>query len=294
MTRRAAIAVLVLALLGTAARADGVAVGMFAPSAPFAGTAARVEFASRLAKAIGAAVGKPGIGRVYGKAGDFAAALKKGEVQVAIVDAAYLAATGGGGNVVAVATRGGDTSVGWLLVARGAASVLELRGKTVLVPSLGGREAEFVRNGLYAGDLPKDFFGAVEGVPDTASALTSLGLGKAAAAVVPADATVPAGAAVIATFAPISEPVVIVVGVDDATRAKIVAAVVAFQGDGAIGGFRAGGADGVRAIARRFAPAERRGPMALPDVRIGLGELLGGRGFAIPRVDVKALAAPAP
>ncbi|MCE9580400.1 MAG: hypothetical protein K8W52_45195 [Deltaproteobacteria bacterium] len=289
---RRIIVMLVIAIASRAARADGIAVGLFAPSSPFAGTAARVEFANRLARAVGAAVGKPGIGRVYGKASDFASAFKKGEVQVAVVDATYLAAIGGG-NVVAVGARSGDTSVGWVLVARGAASVLELRGKTVLVPSVGGRESEFVRNALYGGELAKDFFRAIEAAPDAASALTSLGLGKADAAVVPAGVSPPSGTQVIATFAPVSLPVVVVTGVDDATRAKIVAAVVAFEGDAAIGGFRAGGADGVKALARRFAPGERRGPMALPDVRIGLGELLAGRGFAIPRADLKTLIAPA-
>lgn len=284
--------VIVLVMLASVARADGVVVGLFAPTSPFAGTAARVEFATRLGKAIGAAIGEPGIGRVYGKAGDFAAALRKGEVQVAVVDATYLAATGAGGNVVAVGVRGGDASVGWVLVARGAGTVLELRGKTVLVPSVGGREGEFVRNGLYGGELGKDFFGAIEAAPDAASALTSLGLGKADAAVVPAGAAPPAGASVIATFAPISLPVVVVTGVDDATRAKIVAALVAFEGDAALGGFRAGGGEGVKAMARRMSPAERRGPMALPDVRIGFGELLAGRGFALPKADVKAWIAP--
>jgi hypothetical protein len=281
-------------LRASVARADAITVGMFAPSAPFAGTAARVEYTQRLARAIAAELGKDGVGRAYGRAGDFASAVKKGEVQVAIVDARYAATAGGGGVVIGVGLRGGDDAAAWQLVTRGAKGVLELRGKKLLVPSMGGREADFVRNALYGGELAKDFFAKIDVAPDTAAALASLALGKADAAIVPAGADLPSGTQVVATLPPVSLPVVITYGLDDAARAKVTAALTAFQGAPALAGFKSANADVVHALARRMTVAEKRGPMAVPDVHIGVGDLVAGRAFAIPHADVKTfVAAPA-
>lgn len=289
-----ALVVAMMILGGAVAHADAVTIGLFAPSAPFEGTAARVEFTTRLARAVGAALGKDGIGRVYGRAGDFTGAVKKGEVQVAIVDARYAAVIGGAGVVIGVALRGGDDSSSWQLVTRGAKTVLDLRGKTLLVPSMGGREADFVRNALYGGELTKDFFARIEVAPDTAAALASLALGKADAAIIPGGVDPPGGTQIVAALPQVSLPVVITYGLDDAARAKVVTALGAFQGAPAIGGFRVANADVVHALARRMSPPEKRGPMAVPDVRIGFADLLAGRAFTIPHADVKQfVAAPA-
>jgi hypothetical protein len=223
----------------------------------------------------------------------FASAVKKGDVHVAIVDARYAAVAGiGGGTIVAVATRGGDDSAAWQLVTRSAKSVLELKGKTVLVPSMGGREAEFVRNAMYGGELAKDFFGKIDVAPDTAAALASLALGKADAAIVPAGAEAPGGTSVIATLPSAPNAVVIVYGLDEAARAQVVAALGQVQGGGAIDGFHATGGDIVRGLAHRMTVADKHGPMAVPDVHIGLGDLVAGRAFSIPRADVKQFVAP--
>jgi hypothetical protein len=279
-----------IALRVSLARADSVTVGMFAPSAPFGGTAARVEFMTKLAHAVGAALGKDGIGRVYGRAGDFAGAVKKGDVHVAIVDARYAAITGGPGVVIAVSVRGGDDATSWQLVTRGAKSVLELRGKTIIVPSMGGREGDFVRNALYGGELAKDFFAKLDVAPDTASALASLGLGKADAALVPGGVDAPAGTTVIATLPAVSLPVVITYGLSDDARAKLVDALAAFHGD-TLTAFHSANADIVHSLGRRMVAPEKHGPMAVPDVRIGFGDLISARAFSIPRADVKQFVA---
>src|SRR5688572_1781566 len=71
------IAVVVGSALPRTATADTVTLGLFAPSAPFPSTAARVELASKLAEHLGIALGGAGTGRVYARAGDFAGAVKK-------------------------------------------------------------------------------------------------------------------------------------------------------------------------------------------------------------------------
>jgi hypothetical protein len=290
--RLIALAALALGVLASTARADTITVGMFAPSAPFDGTAARVDYVNKLAGAVGAALGKDGIGRVYGRASDFAAALMKGEVLVAVVAARYLAIGGAGAAaVVAVAQRTGEPAAPWQLMTRTARTVLDLRGKTVLVPAMGGREGDFVRNALYDGELARDFFGRIEAAPDTASALASLGVGKADAALVPGGVAAPAGVQVIATLPAVSWPVVVVAGLDDAARAKVVAALTTFAGGGALPSFRRADADVVHALAHRMVAPEKRGLMVVPEPRVGVAELVAARRFAIPRTDVKALVA---
>jgi hypothetical protein len=87
---------------------------------------------------------------------------------------------------------------------------------------------------------------------------------------------------------------VVVYGLDDAARAKVADAVAQFQGGGAIDGFHASGADVVKSLGHRMTVAEKHGPMAVPDVHIGLGDLVAGRTFSIPRADVKQFVATPP
>lgn len=278
----AALALAILVITSARADAETVTVGLFAPSAPFPTTAARVELASRLGEHLGKAVGATGTGRVYARASDFAAAVRRGDVTVALVDAAYLATTSGY-TVLAASVRGGDTARAWQLVARGGAKrIVDLRGKKVLVPALGGQETSFVANVLLGG-VERDFF-KIEAAPDTASALAALGLGKADAAVVPVDVDLPAGTTQVLALSALPTPVLVAYGgVSTARRTAIAAAAATFTGDRTIGGFRAGDADAVRAIARRFTAPVKRGPLVVPSVRLVVGDLVEGRTFTIER-----------
>src|SRR6185503_19122163 len=84
---RALVIALVIALGGSA---SAEVIGVYAPSAPFDGPVARLEFVSKLASLVG-----PGwSGRAFAKAGDLAAAIKRGEVKFAVLDAPYVAAIG--------------------------------------------------------------------------------------------------------------------------------------------------------------------------------------------------------
>lgn len=281
----AAVALTALASVVASAAAEPVRVGVYAPATPFDGTGARLDFATRLAKHIG---GDDAVGRVYGKAGDFAAALRKGDIDLAVVDATYLAATGGSYAVLAVAVRGGDTKVGWDLVARGAVdSVLALKGKTVITPSVGGRETAFVTEALLGGELPPDFL-KVEPSPDVLSAIAALGIGKADAAVVPSGLALPAGTNRVVSLPAISWPVLIASPRAPASvQAAAAERALTFSGSGAISGFRPGSADAYRSLARRFGRPQRRGPMVVPNLRIAVGELIEGRRFAIDPGDAR-------
>ncbi|MBA3455951.1 MAG: hypothetical protein H0T42_22830 [Deltaproteobacteria bacterium] len=284
------IAILVVLALASTAHAENVTVGLFAPSAPFASTAARVELANRLGNHLGKALGGTGSGRNYARAGDFSAAVRKGDVTVAIVDATYLAGAGGNYTVIAAAVRGGDTSITWQLVARGASKIGQLKGKRVLVPSVGGRETDFVLNVLLGGDIGRDYFTKIEASPDTASALAALGVGKTDAAVVPTGVDLPAGVSVVLTLPTLPGPVLVAYNATPAQRAALSAATASFKGDATVTGFRDGDGDSVRAISRRYSVPVKRGPHAVPAVRLVVGDLVENRSFTIERTPVTAFA----
>ena len=282
------------ALTSVAHAESKLTVGLFAPSAPFPSTAARVELANKLGDHLGKAIDESGSGRNYTRSGDYAAAVKKGDLSVAVVDATYLAVSGGAYTVLAAAVRGGATSTGWQLVARGGAEkVASLKGKRVLVPSLGGRETDFVVNALFGGDIAKDFFGKIEAAPDTASTLAALGLGKADAAIVPMGVTLPSGTSVIVTLPELPGPVLVAYGSLSAPqRTALAAAAGTFTGDVTISGFRPIDADSIRGVARRFTVPAKRGPHVLPNVRLVVGELVEGRTFSIERTPATQFVVP--
>ncbi len=282
---------LVLLLLAATApaSAEPINVGLFAPSAPFPSTAARVELASRLGEHLGKTLGGTGMGRVYARAGDFSAAVKKGEITLALVDPAFLAGAGGY-TVIASAVRGGEANQSWQLVARGGGKIADLKGKRVLVPANGGHETDFVLNVLLGGEVSRDFF-KVESAPDTASALAALGLGKSEAAVVPAGVDLPSGISVVLTLPAVAGPTLVAYGTVTAQqKSALVAAAATFKGDATVGGFRASDGDAVRSIARRFSVPAKRGPLAVPAVRLVVGDLVEGRTFAIERTPVTVFA----
>jgi hypothetical protein len=273
-------AIVLAMMVGMAARtasAEPVTVGVYVPSMPFEGTAARLELANKLAAHL---AGADGVGRVYGKASDFAAALAKGDIQLAVADASFLAASGAAHVDLAVAVRDGDSAVAWQLVARAPiASVLDLRGKTVVAPVASPND--FVANAMLGGELPVGFF-KVEASPDVVSAIAAVDLGKADAAVVPGGVALPAGVARLATLPSVSWPVLIAArGAPADVVARARERATSFPGSGAIAGFRTGGADDYLALARRLRRALRRAPMLLPDLRITVGDLLLGRTFTI-------------
>ena len=279
-------------LVSSVAHADGVTVGLFAPTAPFPSTSARVELATKLGEHVGKALGKPGSGKVFARGTDFQAAVRRGEVGVALVDAAYLAVAGGNYTVIGAAVRGGETASGWQLVARGADKLAGLKGKRVLVPGIGGREADFVLNALLGGEVPKDFFANIETAPDTVSALAALGLGKADAAVVPSGVDLPSGAVVVAKLPALTGPVLVTYpSISQQQRQALVDALASFKGDATVAALKGEDVDAVKQIARRFVVPAKRGPLAVPAIRLLVGDLVEGRKLAIERTPVTAFAA---
>jgi hypothetical protein len=277
---------LVLAIGGSAVADPSTTVGVFAPTAPFPSTAARVELASHLGEQLAPALGGKATGKVFARAADFAAAVKRGEVTVALVDAAYLAAVGGNYTVVAA-----EAPRAWLLVSRGD-KISGLKGKRLLVPSIGGREVEFALNVMLGGEVGHDFFGKIEAAPDTASALAALGLGRADAAMVPAGSELPQGASQVLALPVIAGPVLVIYGTTSAQQRSVLATTASgFHGDTTLGGLREADGDAIQQIARRFSASHKRGPLAVPAIRMLVGDLVEGRTFAVERTPAIAFVA---
>ena len=279
---RALVVALVIAA-ALPAHADTVKIGVFAPAAPFPSTAARVELATKLADHLAKATGGTGVGRVYARAGDFAAAIKKNEITVALVDPAYLASTSGY-TVIGASVRGGSVDQGWQLVAKTGLKFADLKGKRLQVPANGGRESAFVLEVLLGGNVARDYFAKLEIASDTASALAALGLGKTDVIAVPAGVELPAGTQTVLALPGIAGPVLVTYGsLSVQQRSQLAVAATAFKGDSTITGYRAADSDAVKAIARRYGSTQKRGPLTVPAVRLVVGDLVEGRKLAIER-----------
>ena len=192
--------------------------------------------------------------------------------------------------VLAASVRGGEIEQRWQLVGRGAKKLADLRGKRVLVPGNGGKEADFALNVLLGG-LDKDFF-KIEVAPDSVSAVAAVGLGKADAAIVPGGIELPSGTSQVLALGAVATPMLVAYGgLTPQQRTAIINAAASFKGDGTVGGFRAADGEAVKAIARRFGAPVKRGPLVVPSVRLVVGDLVEGRKLAIERTPATAFAA---
>ena len=225
---------------------------------------------------------------------DFSAAVKKGEVTVALVDAAYLAVAGGNYTVLAAAVRGGDTSHGWQLVARGADKLAASRASACSCPASAvarptscstSSSAARSRSDLLREDRDRARHAcrrsrrSVSARPMRRSCRWASSCPAVRSAVARASGAVRAGARRATGSCRRSD------------RETIAAAALAFKGDATVGGLPRADADAVKAVARRFTVPAKRGPLAVPAIRLLVGDLVEGRTFAIERTPVTAFAA---
>jgi hypothetical protein len=274
--------VVALALAAAApAAADGpIGVGLYAPTVPFAGPVARLDFISALAAQLGAGF----TGRAFARAPDFSAAVQRGELGFAVVDAAYLAAIGIPYRVLAVAARAGASEAAWEVVADGAAtSLLDLRGRSVVVPAIGARDDAFLTQILLEGELGKEFFGKVAFAPDALSALAAVERGRAECAIVPSGGALPAGLHHVASLRAVSWPVLVSLpGASGAAEVAAAAASAKLAGQ-ALDRFSPGGEGAVQALAEQFGRGPHRAPFLAPPMRGVSVNLVGGASRRIAR-----------
>jgi ABC-type phosphate/phosphonate transport system substrate-binding protein len=287
--------VVVLSILGAlvaaprvAAAQQSVTIGLFAPTAPFDGSGDRVSFVSGLADHL-SGDGRKVTGKVYTSAAAFSSAVKKGEIQFAVVDAPYAAALGLPYKILASAVRDGSSTTTWQLVAGAKiARLRDLKGKKVVVPSIGAKDSAFVTNAMLEGEVDAAYFDKILEAADLKSALTMVTVGKADAALVPGGVDLPAGTSRVMSLASVGWPMFVALPGNDDTLVKAFAAKAkTFSSTGTFSGFAGPDAGRYRSLAGSFGKASKKGPMVVPPpARLTVRDLLDGRTFTIPQTDV--------
>ena len=132
-----ALAVAAPAVAGAQTPPAQLTVGMYAPTAAFADSGARLAYVQGLAKAIQTKTGIPTTGKAYVRLGDLVAA----KPDFAIIDGLCIAAKSPG-QVLATASIGGDTTQAWALFSRGGEDLPKLKGKKLAYVKMECRDAD--------------------------------------------------------------------------------------------------------------------------------------------------------
>ena len=271
MRTRGLLACLTLMALASDARAADkpLTIAIYAPNAPFESGADRFSFVTRLAQQVTSAAGVPANGKAFARAADLETAIRNKQVDFAVIDGVYLAERGVPYAVLATATTGGDASPKWALFSGTVTRVEELQGKRLSMASSGPRDADFLSNALFDGELQVGkFFAARTTSPDIAGAVAAVNLKKADAVFAP-EAQGKGLKKLFDVRDRVPNPAFCEVGVGLAPDlvSKVKAAVL---GHGAAGpgldGWKASSAEPYRALASRMGARTRRPVMVEPEV----------------------------
>lgn len=259
-----------LATGGHARAADKpLTIAIYAPNAPFDSGTERFGFITRLAQQVSSVAGVPAVGKAFARASDLETAIKNKQVDFAVIDGVYLAERGVPYGVLATATSGGETAPRWALFSGTVAKVEELQGKKLSLAASGPRDADFLSNALFDGELQvAKFFATRQTAPDIASAVAAVNLKKADAVFAPESQ----GKGLKKVFDVrdrVPNPAFCEVGAGLAPDLvnKVKAAVL---GHGAAGpgldGWKPSGGEPYRALASRMGARARRPVMVEPEV----------------------------
>ena len=245
-----------------------ITIAIYAPNAPFDSGTERYAFVNRLAQQV-TSLGVPANGKAFARAADLENAIRAKQVDFAIVDGVYLAMRGVPWPVLATATSGGDVAPKWALFSGSVTKVEDLQGKKLSLAASGPRDADFLSNALFDGELQVGkFFASRAPAPDIAAAVAAVNLHKADAVFAPESQ----GKGLKVLFEVrdrVPNPAFCEVGTGLAPElvAKVKAAVL---GHGAAGpgldGWRAAGGEPYRALAGRMGGRARRPVMVEPEV----------------------------
>lgn len=250
-----------LAFLAASLGAGGLALGqsqelviaVFIPGSVVASAQARSEYAQTLATQIGQKVGRTARGVAFARARDLETAVQRREIHAAVLDPIYLAGRAGA-KVLATAKRGASAEVAAIGVSRVRGGLPALRGKKLIVPSVGGAEARFVDAFVLEGQMPPaEFWSAVTTAPDAASAIAAVAGEQADAALVLDSAEARAlagqrGLAVAFSTRALPGPAFAWLGAADAALESAVSSAVRGLSAGPAGGSWAAPAEGYRAL----------------------------------------------
>jgi hypothetical protein len=158
---------------------DKLVIAMYAPTAPLPSAEARFAFVEKLAQRLQSS-GIPAEGKVYAKQGDLESAIKKGQVDLAILDGFYLAERGASYPVLAVSLASGEQYLRWGLYTHlPTGSILDMSGKRLAWVSPSGSQPTYITNALLYGELKAQFFQLRPAAPDLSAAVSEVVLRRA-------------------------------------------------------------------------------------------------------------------
>jgi hypothetical protein len=255
---------LLVALSAGAAEAQQPAqlnIAIYAPSADFADSGARLAYVQGLARAIQQKTGIPTTGKAYVRLGDLTAA----KPDFAIVEGLCIA-TKNLGQVLATAQMGGGTTQSWGLYTRGGESFSNLKGKKLAYVKTDCRDADFLDNAMMASEVKtKSHFASLVDKQDVKGAVAAVKDYKQADGVF-APAGQARGLTRVFDTIPVPNPgfVVLAKGLPAATVSSVQSAVLGYGASGGIDGWKA--ATSYRELAGDLGTRVKRGIFAAPDV----------------------------
>ena len=253
----------ILLCAGAARAQQQLNVGLYAPSAAFSDSSARLAYVQGLARAIQQKTGAATSGRAYVRLADLTAA----KPELAIVDGQCLAGQPMG-QVLATASLGGDAAPAWGLYSRGDASLAALKGKKLAFVRTGCRDGDFLDNAMLGGEVKaQSYFGVLVDKPDVSGAVLAVRDYKQADAVF-APASQARGLTKVYDAGTVPAPgfVVLAKGLSAPLLEQVKEAVLGYGGGGGIDGWKAASQQGYTALAGRMSARARRPIFAAPDV----------------------------
>jgi len=248
-----------------------ITIGIYAPSVEFGAAQARLAYVQSLAKAIEQNTGIKTEAQSYANVG----ALKKDNVDFAIIDGQCYAANLGW-KLLASASIGGGTTRAWGLFSASSGDMQALKGKKLAFINTGCNDAGFVDNAMLESEVDASFFGARVGKNDLTAAIAEVASYKTAQAVF-APAGSAKGMTKVFDTGVVPNPAFVDLSgkLPAATVDKVAAAVIGFGGGGAITGWAKGQREIYAALAGRLGRVTKAGVLANPDpVRIDARDAL--------------------
>lgn len=268
-------ALVIFAVLATASVAQAqpskLTVGIYAPSVEFGTAQARLAYAQGLAKAIEQNTGIKTEAQSYASL----AALKKDNVDFAIVEGQCVAVNPGW-RLLANASVGGGTTRAWGLFSAGGDTMQALAGKKLAYVQTGCNDSGFVDNAMLESEVDTTFFGGRIGEKDLSGAVADVASYKTAQAVfAPVDAAKGLHQ-VFATGAVPNPGFVALSGTLPASVTdKVAQAVIGYGGQGAITGWSRPSREPYQSLAARLARTVKSPILATPEpVRIDAKDVL--------------------
>jgi hypothetical protein len=255
--------VLIVARPGkTQQAAPKLTVGLYAPTVDFGSNQQRLQYVQGLAKAIESQTGSKTTAQSFSSL----SALKKANVDFAIVDGQCYATSVSSWKLLADAEVGGGTSRNWALYSSLGSDMQGLRGKKLAFVTTGCKDDPFIDNAMLDSEVDDKFFSARVGKPDIAAAVAEVASYKGAQAVF---APVGSAKGLTKVFETGNVPNPAFVQVNNKLTAQIVkdvqTAVTGFGGGGAIDNWTSASKTPYTSLSGRMGKVVKRGVFASPE-----------------------------